>query len=110
MVANAWLRPENSASASGMQNFLEEAFHIVQEKKVGLVRADSGFYGDNYLKYMELKRLPYIVSVKLHKPLKMELVSQKNWVEVADGIQVSEFTYCAHGWKNSRRMMQFVRK
>ena len=105
MVANAWLRPGNSASASGMQKFLDETFEIVQEKKIGLVRADSGFYGDNYLKYFEGKRLQYIVSVKLHKPLKLELIGQKNWIEVADGIQVAEFTYRAHDWKASRRMI-----
>lgn len=105
MVANAWLRPGNSASASGMQKFLDETFEILQGKKIGLVRADSGFYGDNYLNYFENKQLHYIVSVKLHKPLKLELVNQKNWIEVAEGIQVSEFQYKAHGWKTSRRMI-----
>lgn len=105
MVANAWLRPGNSASASGMQKFLDETFEILQGKHIGLVRADSGFYGDNYLKYFEEKHLNYIVSVKLHKPLKLELISQKNWIEVAEGIQVAEFRYKAHGWKSSRRMI-----
>ena len=105
MVVNAWLRPGNTASASSMQLFLDETFEILQHKKVGLIRADSGFYGDDYLNYFERKNLNYIVAVKLYRPLKWELLSQKHWVEVTDGIQVTEFTYQAHGWSAPRKMI-----
>lgn len=43
MVVNAWLRPGNTGSASGMNEFLDETFEILADKKVGLIRADSGF-------------------------------------------------------------------
>lgn len=105
MVVNAWLRPGNTASSSGMQLFLNETFEILQHKKVGLIRADSGFYGDNYLKYYEGKNLNYIVAVKLYQSLKWELLGLKNWIEITDGIEVSEFTYQAHKWSAPRRMV-----
>lgn len=105
MVANAWLRPGNTGSASGMRNFLEETFDILGEKLVGLVRADSGFYGDKYLRFFEERKVHYIVSTKVQQPLKWEIWNCKNWLPVAGGIQVSEFLYKALGWKVARRMV-----
>jgi len=105
MVVNAWLRPGNTASASSMQSFLDETFEILQSKKTGLIRADSGFYGDLNLKYFETKPLNYIVAVKLYRPLKWELLGLKNWMEIDKGIEVAEFQYQAHGWKTPRRMI-----
>lgn len=106
MVINAWLRPGNTGSASHMEHFLEETFAILEGKKVGLVRADSGFFGNNYLNYFESKRLNYIVAAKLTRPLKWELLaSARNWTEWKDGIQLCDFYYQAHGWKFSRRIV-----
>ena len=105
MVANAWLRPGNTASGSALQNFLEETFAILDDKLVGLVRADSGFYGDKYLRFFEGRKVHYIVSTKVQRPLKWEIWNCKNWLPVAVGIQVSEFMYKALGWKVARRMI-----
>jgi hypothetical protein len=105
MVVNAWLRPGNTGSGSNMQNFMDETFDILQNKKIGLLRADSGFFGDDYSKYFEKRPLKYIVSARLHRPLRLELLSQKGWIEQADGIQVCEFSYQAHGWESPRRMV-----
>ena len=105
IVANAWLRPGNTASASSLHNFLEETFGILGEKKIGLLRGDSGFYGDKYLRFFEERKVHYIVSTKVHPPLKWEIWSCKNWLPVAQGIQVSEFMYKAVGWKILRRMI-----
>ena len=47
MVANAWLRPGNTADSSNCKAFLEETFEeVLRNQKVGLLRADSGFYTD----------------------------------------------------------------
>ena len=44
MVANAWLRPGNTAASSSCKLFMEETFkQALKGKKVGLVREDSGF-------------------------------------------------------------------
>jgi hypothetical protein len=103
MVVNAWLRPGNTGSASSLYQFLDETLEILHTKKVGLIRADSGFYGNDCLSYFERRSLKYIVAAKLNKPLKWELVGEKNWVNVAKGIQVCEFRYQAHGWSSTRR-------
>jgi len=45
MVANAWLRPGNTANSSSCKEFMEETFgQVLKDKKIGLVRADSRFY------------------------------------------------------------------
>ena len=60
MVANAWLRPGNTADSSNCKSFLEETFEILKTKRVGLLRADSGFYSNDILKYLETRGQNYI--------------------------------------------------
>ena len=43
MVANFWLRSGNTSSANNFVGFLEETLLNFGDKKVGLVRLDSGF-------------------------------------------------------------------
>ena len=50
MVANAWLRPGNTAASSSCVSFMQETFEqCLRRKKVGLVRAYSGFYTEEVL-------------------------------------------------------------
>ncbi|MDR0305095.1 MAG: transposase [Chitinispirillales bacterium] len=44
MVANFWLRPGDSHSNNNFQAFLEETLSHFSNKKIGLLRLDSGFY------------------------------------------------------------------
>jgi len=44
MVANFWLRSGNSSSANNFVGFLEDTLSVFGDKKVGLVRLDSGFF------------------------------------------------------------------
>jgi len=61
MVANAWLRPGNTADSSNCKAFMEETFdQALKGKKVGLVRADSGFYTEELMSYLEKKELNYV--------------------------------------------------
>lgn len=105
MVINAWLRPGDTASSTQVESFLEETFQILPSGRVGLVRADSGFYNDRTLSYFEDKALSYIVAARLTVPLQWELSESKPWIEIARGIQVCTFYYQAQGWKHSRRMV-----
>jgi hypothetical protein len=42
MVANFWLRSGNSSSANNFVGFLEDTLSVFGDKKVGLLRLDSG--------------------------------------------------------------------
>lgn len=94
MVANAWLRPGDTAASSNCINFMEETFeHCLQSKKVGLVRADSGFYTENVLKYLESEKLNYIIAVRMYPSIKSEIYSRKEWISLAKGIDLNEMTF-----------------
>lgn len=69
MVANFWLRPGNAHSANNVLQFLESTLHHLGDKIVGLLRADSGFFGEAILCALEGKRIPYIVAARLTPPL-----------------------------------------
>lgn len=109
MVINAWLRPGNTVALSNIKGFLEETFEILSKMKIGLVRTDSGFYAEKFLKYFEERKINYIVAVKLFKPIKQMLESLTGWISLKDGIQIKEVTYKAVGSKEERRFI-VVRK
>lgn len=109
MVANAWLRPGDTVALSNSKHFLNETIEILSDKKIGLVRADSGFYAHDFLRYFEERKLNYIVAVKMFSSIKNELRGLKNWIPYKDGIQICEFIYQSPEWKTPRRMVA-VRK
>ncbi|HWY33145.1 MAG TPA: IS1380 family transposase [Nitrosopumilaceae archaeon] len=110
MVANAWLRPGNTGALSNCKAFIDETFEILKDKKVGLIRADSGFYSHDFLKYLEFeKRTNYIIAVKMYPNIKQELRSLKSWTKLKDGMEIAEFEYQSPDWKQPRRMVA-VRK
>lgn len=105
MVVNAWMRPGNTVALSSSKTFLDETFEILDKKRVGLLRADSGFFADDLLKYFEAKNLNYITAVKLFAPIKRELGASKKWISVDKGIEICEWTATLDSWGNSRRFI-----
>lgn len=108
MVANAWLRPGNTAASSNCKAFMEETFSILKNQEIGLVRADSGFYSNDLLSYIEEQKLNYIVASRCHSAIKSEAYGIKQWVEICEGIEVAEFYYKPHKGKKRRHLV--VRK
>jgi hypothetical protein len=47
LIANMWLRSGDSSSANNFLNFLEDTLAKCGDKKVGLIRLDSGFFQQN---------------------------------------------------------------
>lgn len=94
MVANAWLRPGNTAASSNCISFMEETFKdILKDKKIGLVRGDSGFYTEEILSYLEAQKLNYIIATRLYPNVKDKIWQIENWVELAKGIYLNEMTF-----------------
>lgn len=94
MVANAWLRPGNTAASSNCVDFMKETFHqCLSSKEVGLVRADSGFYTEEILNYLESEDKNYVIAVRLYPNIKAEIIGAANWITLAKGIELSEMTF-----------------
>jgi hypothetical protein len=74
MVANALLRPGNTAACSNCVEFMRETFdEAMSGVKVGLVRGDSGFYTDEILSALEERSLNYIIAARAYANLKNEI-------------------------------------
>jgi Transposase DDE domain group 1 len=105
MIANFWLRPGDSYTTNNFLNFLEDTLSKIADKTVGLIRADSGFYGKDIFEYMESKPLNYIVAGKFYQPIKWKLANHKTWLTLDDGLEIGETTYQADDWDNPRRLI-----
>ncbi|WP_209332997.1 IS1380 family transposase [Lunatimonas salinarum] len=94
MVANAWLRPGNTADSSSCKEFMQETFnHALKGKKIGLVRADSGFYTEELLSYLEQEKHNYIMAVRMYPNVKAEVWGLSDWIELARGIEIAEMMF-----------------
>jgi hypothetical protein len=111
MVANAWLRPGNTAACSNCVEFMRETFdEALAGVKVGLVRGDSGFYTDEILSTLEERSLNYIIAARAYANLKNEIYGMKDWVEVCPGIAVKEWRHQPADPKAKARRHIVVRK
>jgi len=109
MVANAWLRPGNTADSSSCKSFMQETFkEVLKDKDVGLVRADSGFYTEEIMSYLEEERLNYILAVRMYPNVKSEVWGLKDWVEITKGIELNEMKFSHENGKDRRYII--VRK
>ncbi len=89
MVANAWMRAGNTSDLNNYDAFLTETFNIaLKNKEIGLVRADSGFYSNNFLKWFENRDLNYVIAVKFYENIKYQIGSIEKWVNINSGIDV----------------------
>ena len=106
MIANYWLRPDNTSASTNYLAFLDDTLSRLHGKKVGLVRMDSGFFAGSILDYLEQeKRLHYIVACRFNNRIKYSLTHERAWVQVDDGLDISETTYRAEDWNRPRRVV-----
>jgi len=109
MVANAWMRPGNTAALSGIKGFLNETFEeILKDHPIGLVRADSGFYSQSFLEWLEKKGYSYIVAVRFYENLKYLVGGLTQWSEVVPGLDVCSVEF--QPLKGKKRRYVVVRK
>ena len=95
MVAQFWLRPGNVHSATNVINFtLDLLSNLPRHIRVRLIRADSGFYQDDWLSLLEGQGLSYIVVAELQIKLQRLIRKETHWQagKVA-GTEVAEVAY-----------------
>jgi len=105
LVANMWLRSGNTSSANNFLSFLEDTLSKLKNKKVSLLRLDSGFGQSDILEYIEMKKIDYIVALKFTPPVQRMIYFKKNWILLDDGIEVSQQLYESPAWSKERRVV-----
>ena len=105
MVANFWLRPGNTSASTNYPAFLDDTLARFQNKQVGLIRMDSGFFSREIPDYLEKNGLHYIIACRFNNRIKFCLTHASKWLELARGLERSETTYQANGWESPRRIV-----
>jgi hypothetical protein len=104
-VVHAWLRSGNTSSARGAEAFLDESVGMLPEGvRIRLLRADSGFGVEPFLRRVEERGFLYAISARFTKGLK-NLMPTVVWRSLEPGIEVSEVMFQAQGWSRSRRVV-----
>jgi hypothetical protein len=107
MVVNYWLRPGNTSATNNIFSFCCDTLSRLRGKKIGLVRADSGFHDQAIFTYLEKEEhhIPYIIAMRFHAPIKRLIASLKTWTALDTGIEITETTYQASSWLAPRRLV-----
>jgi len=100
----SWLRPGNTYTSNGADEFMRQAFAIMPKQiKSLLVRADSGFFSDKLISAIEEKQgVKYLIKVKLKNM--PSVLSGQDWQSVPGmpDIQICDFTYRPNSWDKAR--------
>jgi hypothetical protein len=105
-VLHAWLRSGNCSSSRGVVEFLKEALAVLSKiHRIRVVRADSGFFDDKFLNFLEEQNLPYIVVARLTRWIKSEAINICEWKDLDSIYSVAEFRKKLYGWTHERRIV-----
>jgi hypothetical protein len=105
-LLHGWLRSGNCGTARGVEEFLKEALALWgQRQKIRRLRADSGFFEDPLLSFLEQRQIPYIVVARLTKWVKREAQRVERWRELDENFAVGEFRLRLHNWSVERRFV-----
>lgn len=105
-VLHGWLRSGNCSTARGVVEFLKEALaQLAGSQRIRVVRADSGFFDDKLLEFLEARELPYIVVARLTSWLKREAARVREWRQLDENYAVGEFQLRLSTWTKARRFV-----
>jgi hypothetical protein len=105
-ILHGWLRSGNTRADSGVVEFLKEALAKLESLQwIRRVRADSGFFAEELLQYLEDRQLGYIVVARLTPWLKREAARVTAWRGLDATYSVGEFQLQLWGWDRARRFV-----
>jgi hypothetical protein len=103
LVLHAWLRSGNTGTARGVVAFLTEALSLMPAAwKLRCVRADSGFFDNALLSFLEARAIPYIVVARLTTTLKRKAAGLAQWTPIDANYAWARFSLKLHGWPTPR--------
>ncbi len=103
LVLHAWLRSGNTSSARGVVAFLTEALALMPAHwAIRTVRADSGFFEDALLSFLEARNIPYIVVAKLTQTVKRKAAGLAKWTAIDEDYAWARFSLKLNGWTEPR--------
>lgn len=105
-VLHGWLRSGNTGPARGVVAFLQEALALLPAGTwIRTVRADSGFFDQALLEFLEERALPYVIVARLTSTLKRRCAGIGDWTIIDEHYAAGEFTAQLFGWSKERRFV-----
>lgn len=105
-LLHGWLRSGNTRTDSGVVEFLKEALAKLESLQwIRVVRADSGFFAQALLQYLESLELRYVIVARLTPWLKREAARVQAWRALDEIYAVGEFSLQLLGWDRERRFV-----
>lgn len=112
MIGNFWLRSGDAHTANNFEVFLSQTLHHLRYKKIGLLRADTGFYSKKIFELLETydRHISYIIGCPLYVTIQRTIQSQKVWMKLDDGIEIAGTMYQSPNWDKARRLIMIRQK
>jgi hypothetical protein len=109
LLLHGILRPGNSHTSFGVNNFIRDAL-LKLPKGVNKIflRGDSGFYKSDFIDYLENcgRIIRYVIKIKMKNMISnLRLGAIKDWKDIGYGLSISETTYKAPKWDKTRRII-----
>lgn len=105
MVANFWLRSGGASATNNFESFLLDTLDKLAGKRIGLLRADSGFYDKEVFNLLENNSIQYIIAAQMYPLLQKTIVSQQIWMPISRGIDITSIQYHSPLWASARRIV-----
>lgn len=86
-------------------SFLEDTLDKLKDKKISLIRLDSGFFSSDILDYLEKANRKYIIAAKFYHPIQKLIDSSSLWTTIDNGIEICDTFHKAETWDASRRII-----
>jgi hypothetical protein len=104
-ILNGWLRSGNTGSSSGIIEFMKESLSLCKKLTIRTIRADSGFFCNKLMAFLESENLKYIIAARMTKHVKDICYKIKDWQEVDKIYSAGELNTALWGWDRSRRFI-----
>lgn len=108
-----WLRAGGTSTLRGAAEFMEELLARLPEGfRITAVRADAGFFSEQYLRLFEQKGLPYIVPIRMQRPVTrfVASIAAEQWQQLDHLHDIADLTYAGHQWSHPRRVLAIRKK
>jgi len=105
-ILHGWLGSGNCRSSRGVVEFLKEAWaRLGARQRLRVVRADSGFFDQELLRFLEERGLPYLMVGRMRKWLRREAARVSEWERLDENYSTGEFRLQWLGWDRARRFV-----
>jgi hypothetical protein len=110
----ATLRSGNTGSANGCVEFMRQALEVLAAgQRIGLVRADAGFFEKRFLEHLEHQGFPYIIVARLTAVVRkvvLHRIPSTAWRAVARGVEVADLEASLPNWRGVKRRFVCLRQ